>query len=578
MKHLLSVLFFCLICQQTFSQSKYDSIAFQSPLDIPLVLAGNFAELRSNHFHTGIDIKTQGVEGKLVRSVEDGYVSRIKISHWGYGKVIYVTHPNGYTSVYAHLKSFNTEITKYIRSHQYSIQSETFDVNVPESLISLEKGEQIALSGNTGSSTAPHLHFEIRDTESENAVNPLLFKFKITDNIKPQLNGVKIYALNNGFIEGHHKDIKIPTVGSNGTYKLKRDVIEVDGEIAFAVHAIDRLNGANNKCGAFNIKLKVDDSLVFEQSLNQIDFSQNRYINAYKDYEEYHKNKFHYHRSFLLSNNPLKIYDSVKNDGKITFTDNKIHNIKYEVSDVYGNLSTVSFKVKHNGEMEKSDFSKSGEIDHFNDISTTLSHKTNDTIRIDDMILSYEDSTFYEDVSIPIYSEKTKLFQSNLYYINKEYVPVQKYFALMINASRVSEKNRDKALIAKISKNNIAKPLGGKFEDGFIKTDVRELGRFAIMLDTIPPIIKALNLYENKSITQGYNIKFLISDNLSGIEMYNVFIDDQWVLSNYEPRKNTLTLKHDVLKKIESGEHKLRVVVKDERKNKKVLDLNFKLL
>ncbi len=554
------------------AQNQYDSVSFISPVDIPLVLAGNFAELRTNHFHTGIDIKTQGVEGKTIRAVEDGFVSRIKISHWGYGKVVYITHPNGYTSVYAHLKSFNEEITKYIRDYQYANQTETFDITLNDSTILINRGDKIALSGNTGSSTAPHLHFEIRDTKTEHAINPLLFKFDIKDNIKPQLNGVKIYALNNGFIEGHHKDIKIPTQGSNGNYTLKRDVIEVDGEIGFAIHAIDRLNGAHNKCGAFNIKLKIDDSLIFEQSLTEIDFNQNRYINAYKDYEEYHKNRFHYHRSFLLPNNPLNVYDSVKNNGKIIFTDNKIHNITYEVSDVYGNLSTVKFKIKHNSNMPKSDYDK------FNENDYSVYYNTNDSIELDGLKLIYEDSTFYENTSLPINILEDSNFQSDKYSIEGEYIPVQKYFALMINASRVSEKHRNKVLIAKINNNSIQKTYGGDYKNGYIKSEIKELGDFALVLDTIPPIIKAINIHNNKEITKNQRIVFNVSDDISGITSYNTYINDQWILSNYSPQKNTLIIPQEELNKVTSGTHTLKVVVGDERKNITEINIPFSLL
>lgn len=573
MRRLALVFLILLTCEQSFSQNNYDSVNFQSPLDIPLVLAGNFAELRSNHFHTGIDIKTQGAEGKTVRSIEDGYVSRIKISHWGYGKVLYVTHPNGFTSVYAHLKSFNDKITKYVRKHQYENQTETFDINLPENKILVKQGDKIALSGNTGSSTAPHLHFEIRDTKSENAINPLFFNLDIKDNIKPILNGVKIYALKDGFVKGNQTDIKIPTNGSNGVYTLKRDNIEVDGEIGFAIHAIDKLNGAPNKCGVFNIKLFVDDSLICDQSLRKVDFNQNRYINAYKDYLEYHKNRFHYHRSFLLPNNPLPVYDSIKNSGKIKFNDGKLHKIKYEVYDVYGNKSVVTFNLKHNPNMVKNSSPKKDDR-----LYNTLRFNSADTIEYDEMKLSFEDSTFYENLSIPISSSKSHLFQSNLYSINQKYVPVHKYFALMINASRVSEKHKSKALIAKINENNIAKPLGGIVEDGYIKANVRELGNFAIILDTIAPKLKSLNLYKNKSITKGYNIIIMATDNLSGINKYQAYIDDKWVLANYKPRKNTITISSEELKKIEKGEHALKLIVEDERKNESSIIINFKLL
>ena len=126
-------------------------------MDISLIVAGNFGEVRSNHFHTGIDFKTQGVIGKNIYAIGDGYVSRIGYSHYGYGKVLYVSHPEGYTSVYAHLSTFKSPISTFVKNHQYEIQEETFTVYLDSGEIQVKKGQIIALSGNSGSSFAPQV-------------------------------------------------------------------------------------------------------------------------------------------------------------------------------------------------------------------------------------------------------------------------------------------------------------------------------------------------------------------------------------------------------------------------------------
>ena len=308
LNRLLIVVVCLLTFQQYYTQVEYDKTDFVAPMHIPLILSGNFAELRSNHFHTGLDIKTKGSEGYRIYAVDSGYVSRINISHWGYGKAIYVTHPNGYTSVYAHLSRFPEKIEKYLRKKQFEKQTETITV-YPDSLdLLISKEEIIAYSGNSGSSGGPHLHFEIRETETEKAVNPLLFGFDIKDDIRPTVSNIKIYPLDNGFING--KDIAkvYPTTGSFGEYRLKDNpAIEVDGEIGLGVHTIDKLNGAGNKCGIYTIELFVDDSLVFRQTMEKIDFFTNRYINAHKDYNEYHVKKRSFHRSYVSDNNKLDI-------------------------------------------------------------------------------------------------------------------------------------------------------------------------------------------------------------------------------------------------------------------------------
>ena len=317
-----------------------------APLHIPLILSGNFAELRSNHFHTGLDIKTKGSEGYRIYAVDSGFVSRINISHWGYGKAIYVTHPNGYTSVYAHLSRFPDKIEKYLRKKQFENETETITVYPDSSDLLVSKEEIIAYSGNSGSSGGPHLHFEIRETETENAVNPLLFGFDVKDDIRPTVSNIKIYPLENGFING--KDIAkvYPTVGTSGEYRLKDNpIIEVDGEIGLGVHTIDKLNGAGNKCGIYTIELFVDGSRVFRQTMEKIDFFTNRYINAHKDYNEYHLKKRSFHKSFVSENNKLELYDGLINKGKLSFEDDTIHQLKYVIKDTYGNTSNCKFST-----------------------------------------------------------------------------------------------------------------------------------------------------------------------------------------------------------------------------------------
>lgn len=553
LQHIIITSFFIFQCLFLAAQnSKYDTVNFRSPLDIPLILAGNFAELRPNHFHTGIDIKTQGVEGKKIYAVENGYISRIKISHYGYGRVIYVTHPNGYTTVYAHLQKFNEKIENVLREEQYKSLTELIDVELPSDVIPVQKGEVIAFSGNTGSSTAPHLHFEIRDTKTEYALNPLLFKFDINDDIKPTVNGVKIYALENGFINGKNEDVKY-SLTSNGDYFTINKPIEVDGQIGFAIHTIDRLNGAHNKCGAYKINLFVDDSLVISQKLDYMDFDKNRFINAYKDYEEYHKNNFHYHRSFLLPNNPLNIYET-DNRGIISFSDNITHKIEYHVYDVYGNMSKVKFNVKHNANMKKQEFQKN--TDNEIDIESLFQ------IENENYKLSFEDSTFYENQILDINYNKTNQHLN----IGNKYIPAQKYFALKMNAIHIDDSLRNKTFIAKIDKGQI-KPRGGYVEGNFINTDIKELGEYTLVIDTIAPVLTPLNFHNNIEYSGWMAFKFSAKDNLSGIEKYNAYIDGNWVLLQYVPQKNYMFIDYSDIKNLPSGKHQLVVEIEDERKN-----------
>jgi murein DD-endopeptidase MepM/ murein hydrolase activator NlpD len=557
MKQTLFTAYFLILSLGSQAQSRYDSVSFAAPLDIPLILAGNFAELRTNHFHTGIDIKTQGVEGKKVYSIYDGYISRIRIAHYGYGKCVYITHPNGFTSVYAHLQKFNDEIEQYIRPIQYQNKSELLDIYLEEGELPIKKKQVVAISGNTGSSTAPHLHFEIRDTKTEFAINPLLFNFQIKDDVKPLINGIKIYSLNEGFVNGKNIDVKYATEGMNGKYYLKgMPNIEVDGEIGLAIHAIDKLNDAPNKCGIYKIELFLDDSLICTQRLEQMDFAKNRFINAYKDYEEFHKNNLHYHRSFLLQNNPLDVYDTIANKGKIVLTDGKMHVLTYKVYDTYNNSSEITFRLTHNPNMKK--LLVKPIVKNANSISLNESK----TIENENYTLHFTDSTFYEDVELPVvYDEMHKKL-----HINSPYLPVQKYFALKINASHIPEHLQAKTIVAKFDKGQI-KPKNGKLEDGWIHTEVKETGTFYLVTDTIPPTLNELNFSDNHRFNGWMAFKWAAKDNLSGIETYHAYINNEWVLSTYWPQKNLLEIPYSELKHLPQGKHTLSLTVTDERKN-----------
>lgn len=538
------------------AQIPYDQTDFVSPLHIPLVLAGNFAELRTNHFHTGLDIKTKGVEGYRIYAIDSGYVSRISISHWGYGKAIYIDHPNGYTSVYAHLSRFPDKIEEYLRKKQFEQQTETITIYPDSTDLIVSKGEIIAYSGNSGSSTAPHLHFEIRETKSEKPVNPLLFNFPIQDNIKPTLFNVKVYPIDGAKVDNAASAKVYALTGSNGNYKLTQSQpITVSGPIGFGIHTIDKLNAAANKCGIYQIQLKVDNQLIYSQKMEKLDFSTNRYINAHKDYDEYHKNRRSFHKSFLSKNNKLEIYDSVKNRGVFDFEDTLVHDIKYIVIDSYGNKSELFFKVKS----EKGYVPKI-EIDNVDALS-------DNTLNSENCEVYLPKETVYDDINLKVNESKTTEANSNKVVIGDPDVPVQHYFVMKIKTAGIPANYQDKALIAEVSKKNALIARGGEFKDGWVETKVKSFGTYEVILDTIAPTILPLNFNDGSNVSSKTSISWKIGDNLSGIEDYDVYVDGEWKLANYNPYRAQLVLNFDKYNKIAKGEHEIKVVVKDERNN-----------
>ena len=282
----LFILLLIVICN-AYSQQEYPKNYFEKPLNIPFILAGTFGELRSNHFHSGIDIKTKNHEGLPVKAIADGYISRIKIGWWGYGKAIYITHPNGFTSVYAHLKKFAPKIEAYVKKNQYKKQSFEIQLFPKKEDFLLKKGNLIAYSGNTGGSTGPHLHFEIRNTQTEEPINPMLFSYNIPDTKKPVISKLMAYPLNDtSQVNQSNLPVEIQFKRlNNGNYMA--DNITAYGNIGFGIKTFDRQDAAFNRNGIYDLSLKQNGHLKYHHTLEKFSFDNTKYINLFMDYKAY---------------------------------------------------------------------------------------------------------------------------------------------------------------------------------------------------------------------------------------------------------------------------------------------------
>ena len=302
----------------SYSQEKYPEDYFRNPLDIAPVIAGTFGELRSNHFHSGIDIKTQGKQGLKIYAAADGYVSRIKVAQYGFGKAIYITHPNGFTTVYAHLSKYSDKIQKYVKSIQYKKEDyQTGSLFFKKNKFPVKKGEIIAFSGDTGSSGAPHLHYEIRNTKTEEILNPLLFGLKPEDTTAPSIQSLKVYPLNNSSrINLQNKSFILPLKNSSkGKYIADR--ISAFGMIGFGINVFDRLDKALNKNGIYSLEMLVNGKRFYYHNVETFSFPESKFINLHIDYEHYKKYKRKYQKTYKETANKLSTYKNLVNNGII---------------------------------------------------------------------------------------------------------------------------------------------------------------------------------------------------------------------------------------------------------------------
>ena len=550
---LLSIVFFCMGTGLS-AQATYPQNLFISPVDIPLLLSGTFAELRGNHFHSGIDIKTQGTEGKKVVAVTDGSISRIKVSPYGFGKAIYIQHPNGFTTVYGHLRNFSPEIEKWVKSEQYRLQKFDVDLFPEQGLFKLKQGQQIAWSGNSGSSQGPHLHFEVRDSRNEDPMDPMLFGFDIKDFTRPTLNGLRIYPANNfSSVNGNAKPYQAELSGWGPNYRLKQnDTIRASGNIYFGLDAFDLLNGSSNKNGINLVQVYADSVLKFHWEANRYSFSETRYINSLIDYATYYHTGKRYFLTRLAPQNKLSMYKFVADDGSIATEPGKSKRIRIKIADGKRNESEINFIVK--GEATpKSVNSENIQAQKFS--SGKLIQFRNPHIS-----LSLPENCLYEDIPFEYSATPSKPWScSMIHQVNDPAIPLHNYFDISIRVDSTCKATFSKLVVVKLNKSDKPSYVGGEADGQFIKARTREFGRFTLMADNTAPVIKAVNITDGKNIKNQGNIRMTISDNLSGINTYNGFLNGAWILMDYDAKNNLLEYVFDEKLKPGSNIFKLRV-------------------
>jgi hypothetical protein len=509
---------------------------YRTPVTIPVALSGNFGELRSNNFHSGIDFKTQQVVNKPIVSIADGYVSRISISPGGYGLALYINHPEtGHTSVYAHLNSFSRAIADYVIAKQYELESFSIDIRPQQGLFPVRAGEQIGLSGNTGSSSGPHLHFEIRDTHTQDALDPLAFITCIPDTQSPDLRGIAFYPKRGkGVINDSQNPIRI-TIRKDQSGKplaLGRE-INAWGRVGVGVKAYDRMNGQSNIYGVKHVRLFVDDEKVFSSSIERFPFDKRRILNTFIDYEDWRQNRSLFMRSFIEPGNTLPFYQQMDGTGFIDINEQRIYRLRYELEDHYGNVLTYPFIINGQPQMIE-ELPLCQNVMHWNFSNAFVDYG---------FLLTIQRGNLYTDFCFTHSKTENPNFLSDVHQVNHSPVPLHNQAEMWIKLNNNTPQNKSNLGVVRIAANGNQSWIGGQYSNGGVKTTIRELGdRYAITTDTISPTITPL---EPTTWANRQQIRIRLSDNLSGIASFRGEINGQFILFTHDMKSPIYTYTFD---------------------------------
>ncbi len=534
------------------------------PLDIPIILSGTFAELRPNHFHAGIDIKTKGTEGFNVYSIGDGYISRIQITHGGYGKALYIKHDNGQSSVYAHLKKYSPKIEKIVKEIQYSNESYTLRVYPKENEIRISEKELIGYSGNTGRSYGPHLHYELRD-DKDRPINPLKYKnYTVLDTIPPVVLGLHYKEIPQNSINGSNSSFKNLKLTKISSKLFISDTLNTSGLIGFGVNSYDRMNNTWNKMGLSNIKANLNGEQVFDMNLNSFSYEEWRHINTFIDYASYKNKKIRIQKLYIEEYNPLDMYNRSLGNGVINIKNqDKVYLYAIRLFDYNKNYTEILIPISWK---EKINY-KTKELESDNIYSINKDSVYNLLFASSSIKLSK--NTFYTDKEIEITE------RDNILSIDEDSIPVLKEITIKFNTDRYNDSLVNKTYIAKLEKDDKSSFVSNSLKNYNLIADIKLLGDYMIKVDSIPPSINLIDIEDSQWISNKDKLQIKINDKNSGISSYRGTLNDKWILLEYNPMKGILT--YDFDDNINNSEPKniLKVNVTDNVGNTKHLEKVF---
>jgi murein DD-endopeptidase MepM/ murein hydrolase activator NlpD len=559
----------CILGTNILSQPSREG--FISPLNIPLFLSGNYGELRSTHFHSGIDLKTQGVVGKPVLASADGYVSRINIQSGAYGNSLYLTHANGYTTVYAHLDRFMPALQKYVTDRQYQQQSFEIELFPDKTMFPFRQGEIIGYSGNTGRSGGPHLHFEIRKSDSQVPLNALLFSLPVADTQPPSFKTLYLYEYTGSSPISNAQEKRSSfkaTKRNDSSYDVKETIVIDDPFFGFGTEIYDFLNGSTNECGIYTLQLTIDSLPFYAFTIDAIPFEKARYVNAHMDYDLKINQEKSVHRLFLLPNNKLPIYTYKRGNNLLSMNNDSLHRAEIIVTDAYGNQSKLTFSFAHTGFGHSiSTWSDSLNFVSWNKGAVYSSNRLN--IRIPPEAL-YQDIIF-EYAIIPGAPQAL----SDTFSIFRTSEALHSNIWLEVPVDESSVPDAGKLMFGRVNGSNLLIAAGGEYKDGMVITSTRNFGKYVLVCDSVAPVITPVQYSKEKKYVSGEVISFSILDDFSGLDTYQAQIDGSWALLKYDAKSNTLSYSIDDSRLVSGKQHPFLIIASDAKGNRSEFSGSF---
>jgi len=558
LKPLLSIFFLLNIINcpaQFFSAKKYPQNYFTYPVVAVKSLSANFGELRSNHYHMGLDCRTDRAQNKKVLAAAEGYIAKVKIEPWGFGRAIYINHPNGLTTLYAHLNDFYPELENYIKEQQYKLKSWSVYLDMPENLFPVTKGMFIAYSGNTGGSMGPHLHFEIRDTKTDKVLNPSLFNFPIPDNVAPDIYRLAVY---DRCISTYEQTPKLYTLKKvNGVYTTTPSLILANTDkVSFGISAADRSTGSSNKNGIYETVLYENDKPIAGFQLDSISYDETRYLNAHIDYK-YRSNGGGYiqHVSKLPGYNN-SVYKTTNGNGVIVIDDGDVHKIKMEVKDANGNTSIVQFDIKQSGkftEKQNKDSTTYFQQRSFHPGFVNLFENANISFYL-------PENSLYDSIRFQ-YKEIYPTTGNTIYQLHNTSVPLQTYFPVTIKAATDQP---DKMVMHRFANGKDdykkAEPVINGKETGWYRASFREFGSFQLMVDNEPPVITPIGFSDGMNCSKQSRIVFVVKDNTEDLKSFTALLNGNWLRFSNDKGSRFI---YEFDDKCPAGEHELKIIAED---------------